>query len=153
MKVVLSSRIGRKTPPRFSSRNGFTLIETLIACVILLLVLAGSYLVLDASMDLIRSVRDAYAATTISNARLERARTVPLGDLFGLAEVGTIVDDYGLPTTEGRFRRVTMIYTNQPTVGCATVLVTTDVRQPGKPVGTFYNSRTLRAICTTYDMP
>jgi Tfp pilus assembly protein PilV len=137
---------------RFCCRRGFSLVETVIACTIILLVLAGSYMILDSSMGLVRTARDGYTATTISNARLERARMVPFADIPSLVETNTIVDDYGLPSTDGRFRRTTTISTNQPMAGCSQVTVTTDVRKAGKPTQ-FYNTRVMRGVFTPYDMP
>lgn len=133
-------------------RRGFSLVETVIACAIILMVLAGSYTILDSSMGLVRTARDGYTATTISNARLERARMIPFTDLPSLVETNTVVDDYGLPSTDGRFRRTTTISTNQPMAGCSQVTVTTDVRKAGKPTQ-FYNSRVMRGVFTPYDMP
>ncbi len=138
---------------RTAHRSGFTLVETVIACTVILIVLAGSYQILDVSMNLIRTVRDGYAATTISNARIERARAIPYGDLLGFVENGTIVDDYGTPSTDGRFRRVTTVAVDQPAAGCTKVAVTTDVHQPGKRAGVYYNARTLTGVFTLYDLP
>jgi type II secretory pathway pseudopilin PulG len=132
-------------------RSGFTLVETVIACAIVIMVLAGSYLILDASMNLLRTVRDAYAASTITNARLERARLIPVTDLAQLAESETLVDDYGLPTTGGRFRRTTVVSTNQPSFGCTQVVVTTDVKQPKKTPVVYYNRRSMIGVFTLYD--
>ena len=136
---------------RTSRRSGFTVIETVVACTIVLIAMAGCFLVLDASMNLLRSTRDGYAATTITNARLERARMVAFSDLPGLAENNTIVDEYGLPSTTGRFRRNTTISTNQPAAGCTQVVVTTDVQQPGKADGVSYNARPMTGVFTSYD--
>lgn len=141
---------------RNRSRSGFSVIETVIACTIILIVLAGSYLILDSSMDLTRTARDGYAATTISNARLERARMITYSDLPTLAESNTRVDDYGLPADEGRFRRTTTISTNQPQAGCTLVAVSTDVRKPNKAgqiSSDFYNTKTLTCVYTPYDSP
>ena len=94
-----------------SGQRGFTVIETVVASAIVLTAMAGCFLVMEASMNLLRSTRDGYAATTITNARLERARTIAYTSLPGLGESNTIVDDYGLPSTTGRFRRNTLIST------------------------------------------
>ena len=139
--------------PPMTRRSGFSLVETVIACTIVLIAMAGCFLILEASMNLIRSTRDAYAATTITNARLERARMLSYSDLPGLAENGTIVDDYGLPSSAGRFRRTTAVSTNQPAGGCTQIAVTTDVQKPGKTAGTFYNARTMTGVFTPYDSP
>lgn len=146
---------GRAGPCRVrkARRRGFSVIETMVACTIILMVLAGSYYILSASMRLVRTARDGYAATTISNARLERGKTIPYGDLTGLAEAATVVDDYGLPTTTGRFRRWTTVSVNMPISGCTRVIVTTEVRKPGAVAGIYYNQRTMTGVFTPYDMP
>jgi len=123
----------------------------MIACTIILIVMAGCYLLLDASMTLARTARDAYASTTITNARLDRAKMVAYSALSGLAENGTLVDDYGLPSSQGRFRRVTTVTTNQPQSGCTQLTVTTDVQQPGQTAGCYYNAHSMTLVLTTYD--
>jgi hypothetical protein len=115
--------------------------------------MAGSYLVLDSSMNLVRTARDGYTAATISNARLERARMAAYTDLPTMAESYTIVDDYGLPTTLGRFRRTTAVSTNQPLSGCTKLIVTTEVHKPGAAASVYYNRRTVTGVYTPFDTP
>ncbi|MEI8242745.1 MAG: prepilin-type N-terminal cleavage/methylation domain-containing protein [bacterium] len=143
----------RRRAAQAKSSSGFTLVETVVACTLIMIAMGGAYLLLDSSMNVIRTARDGYAATTISNARLERARMLPYTDLGGMAEVGAVVDDYGLPTTLGRFYRQTGIYTNQPMAGCTKVVVITAARKPGAAPGIYYAHRTLTGVFTPYDMP
>jgi len=109
--------------------------------------MGGCFLVLEASMNLLRATRDGYAATTITNARLERARMLTYTALTGLVETNTLVDDYGLPSSLGRFRRATSIAVNQPVTNCTQITVTTDVQKPGKAPGTiYYNAKTMTGV-------
>ena len=107
-------------------------------------------------MRLLKSVSDGYAATTITNARLERARMIlsnltSVNGLTLLSETNTIVDAYGLPSTTGFFRRSTSVATNTPSANCAQLTVTTDVQKPEKADGIYYNARTLTGVFFLFD--
>jgi hypothetical protein len=134
-------------------RRGFSVIETVIACTLIMIVMAGSYLILDTSMNLVRTARDGYTTATISNARLERARMAAYSDLPTMAESNTVIDEYGLPTTLGRLRRTTTVSTNQPLAGCTTVVVTTEAHKPGAASSVYYNARSMTGVFTPLDTP
>jgi type II secretory pathway pseudopilin PulG len=118
--------------PQLSSRNGFTLVEAVVSTALLVLVIGGSFALVNRSQALIYAARNHYVAINISRARLERARNFAYDQLQGLAESNVVVNDSGSPASDGYFRRTTQVITNyQP--GLTKIDVRTDIR----------NSRTL----------
>jgi hypothetical protein len=79
-------------------------------------------------MSRFQMARDHYAAASIGQARVERARQVPYGDLPLFAETEVLVDDYGNPAeTYGRFQRTTIIEPDSPSEGLTTMTVRTQI--------------------------
>jgi type II secretory pathway component PulJ len=134
-------------------RAGFSVIETVIACTIILIVLGGCYLILDSSMNLLRSARNSYTTTSITNARMERARMILFEDIPAMAESNTLVDEYGLPTSDGLFRRTTQVLTNQPLARCTTLIVKTEAHKPGAAPTVYGNACTMSGVFTKVDTP
>lgn len=132
-------------------RQGFTLAETIVAVLIVALVMAGLYQSVIASMKLLETTRNHYVASSITDARLERARTTRYADLALLAENNTLVDQYGLPTSTGTFRRTTAIATNGQPAGCTLVTVTTEVQN--RQTGSYDMSSSMNTIMSDYDLP
>jgi len=93
-------------------QQGMTLVEVVLALVVLSLVMAGSYLLVSRAAATSRAARDNYVAALIAKDRLERARNFAYDDLHLLAEDDVVVDDTGLPDPEGNFRRTTIVTTN-----------------------------------------
>lgn len=122
-----------------------------MAAVILLISVTGAYRVVIASLNLLQVTRDHYVAGSISAARLERARNVPYVDLVLLAENGVVVDEFGLPSATGRFRRSTTVSLNAPSSGCTSLLVVTEIRDPRTKV--FDSSENVTGVYTEYDSP
>ena len=107
-----------------SGKRGFSLIEVVVSVVLLTMVMAGTYKIITATATLNRVVRNHYVAVNLAKNRLERARNFPYADLALLTESKVVVNDNGVPTTEGRFRRTTAIDTNYaPEVSQVTVTV------------------------------
>jgi len=89
-----------------------TLVEVVIAIAVLALVMAGSYALVSRSAALSRAARNHYVATMIAFNRLERAKNFEYDDLPLMAESEVLVNDNGVPDTEGDFRRTTTVNTN-----------------------------------------
>ena len=113
--------------PKTSMKQGFTLVEAVISAVLLLMVVGGSYSLVNRSAQLIYSARNHYLAVNIARARLERARTFTYDQLMTLSETNIVVDDSGNPLSTGYFRRSTMVNTNYQ-VGLTKIEVRTDIR-------------------------
>jgi hypothetical protein len=108
-------------------RQGFTLVEAVVASALLVLVIGGSYSLVTRSQALIYSARNHYVAINIARARLERARNFAFDQLPTLTETNVVVNDSGIPSDSGYFRRTTQIVTNyQP--GLTYIQVRTDIR-------------------------
>ena len=127
-----------------SSRSGFTLVEAVVSAALLVLVIGGSYVLVNRSQDLIYAARNHYIAINISRARLERARNFEYDQLQGLSESNVVVNDSGSPSSEGYFRRTTQVTTNyQP--GLTKIDVRTDIknRRTGQFAGDYENVASL----------
>lgn len=108
-------------------RQGFTLVEAVVASALLVLVIGGSYSLITRSQALIYSARNHYVAINIARARLERARNFAFDQLPTLTETNVVVNDSGIPSASGYFRRTTQVITNyQP--GLTYIQVRTDIR-------------------------
>lgn len=92
--------------------SGFTLIEAIISSMLLALVIAGSYSLVNRSSALIRSGRDHYVAINIARSKLERIRNFQYDQLYTLSESNVVVNDSGTPASDGLYRRTTAVYTN-----------------------------------------
>ena len=108
-------------------RGGFTIVETVISIVMLMMVMAGAYKIITTTASLNRVVRNHYVAANLAKNRLERARNFPYADLSMLAESQVVVNDNGVPNTDGRFRRTTAVNTNHA-VGVTAITVTVDIK-------------------------
>ena len=94
------------------SAGGFTLIESLIAMVVLAMVMGGAYTLIVQSAQLSRAARDHYVAVNLAKNRMERARNFQYSDLRLVAESNMIVDENGNPNTAANFKRTTVVTTN-----------------------------------------
>jgi len=112
---------------RSAMKQGFTLVEAVISTMLLVLVIAGSYSLVNASSKMIYAARNHYVAINIARARLERARDFAYTQLSSLAETNVVVDDSGNPSSSGYFRRSTLVNTNYQT-GLTKVEVRSDIR-------------------------
>jgi len=109
-------------------RNGMTIVEMLVASMILALVMASALPLVNQLLARIHTSRDHYVAATICQARIERAKSVPYGDLLMLNERDSLVDDYGSAAVpDGRFSRTTTVSIDTPEAGMTQVVVSTRI--------------------------
>lgn len=107
---------------KIRDKAGFSLVEALISIVLLTLVIAGSYTLINQSSSAIQSARNHYIAVNIGKARVERARNFSYNELYLLSESDIVVDDSGNPASQGSYRRSTTVNTNyQPALTMLTV--------------------------------
>jgi prepilin-type N-terminal cleavage/methylation domain-containing protein len=123
-------------------RGGFGMIETMIALMVVALGLASASPVITQASHAIRLGRDHYVATTIALATLEQARNLDVGLLPLLAVTGRGVNDQGVPTADGHFRRSVAVQPNVPSAGMTQVTVTVEIadRRHGGFLGTRQNT-------------
>ena len=110
-----------------SHRQGFTLVEAVISTLILAFAIGGSYSLLIRSAAMIRSSRNHYVAVNLAKDRIERAHSVPYSQLNLLVESKLVVDDSGIPSSTGDFRRTTTVNTNYQS-GVTLITVTTELK-------------------------
>jgi len=105
-----------------------SLLELLIAMSIMALVLTSAFPLVDQMMARFQMARDHYVASTICQARIERARSVPYTDLPLYSETASLVDDFGNASSpNGRFQRTTSVVTNSPVAGMTTMTIQTKI--------------------------
>jgi len=104
-----------KAIPRMSAKSGMTLVEAVLAVMVLCIATAGAALGVVASNKVADQARDHYIAENIARNRLEQAKTMSFSNLIALNESNTIVDASGNapnPISNGRFQRSTTVTTN-----------------------------------------
>ncbi len=89
--------------------NGFTLIEVLVAIVILALCIGGLSQLFVNVRQLSQMSRSHYIAVNIAKNRIERAKTLKYSDLYLLQEKDGIVNSSGVPDPDGEFKVNTQI--------------------------------------------
>lgn len=129
-------------------KNGFTLVEAVISTVLLVMVIAGSYTLVSRSQALILSARNHYVAINISRARLERARDFAYDQLISLVESNIVVNDSGVPISDGFFRRTTLVTPNY-LPGLTKIEVRTDMRNM-KTMNFSTENESLATLATEY---
>ncbi|HRZ11663.1 MAG TPA: prepilin-type N-terminal cleavage/methylation domain-containing protein [Kiritimatiellia bacterium] len=117
----------RKTETQRRGRSGFTLVEVMIAVVLVLLALGGAYTLIVHSARVSRAARDHYVAVNLAKNHLERARNFRYADLYLLAEDNLVMNENGGPDNRGRFRRTTVVDDDYAT-GVTEITVTVQVR-------------------------
>lgn len=109
-------------------RDGFSMLELMVATSIMLVVFVSAFPLVDQMMGRFQMARDHYVAATICQARIERARAVPYSNIPLYAETKALVDDFGnLSSPNGRFRRTTSVATNAPSSGLTQMTVQTEI--------------------------
>ena len=131
-----------------SQKSGFTLAEALVSSALLVLVIGGAYLLVSRTQALIYSARNHYIAINISRARLERIRDFPYSQLTTLVESNVVVNDSGIPVSDGYFRRTTIISTNYAP-GLTKIDVRTDIRN-SKTLQFSGDNESLATLSTEY---
>lgn len=94
-------------------KQAFTLVEAVISTMLLVMVVAGAYTLINQSSRLTRGARNHYVAINIAKARIERARNFPYNQLPMMQESALTLDDAGNPASSGYFRRSTIVSTNE----------------------------------------
>lgn len=133
-----------------TAKAGFSLVEALVSSVLMALVIAGSYTLINQSGGAIRSARNHYMAVNIGKARVERARNFSYKELYLLAESNVEVDDSGNPASGGDYRRSSTVITNIPSQPNLTKMeVKTEIRD--RKSKTFKgDEETVSALFTEY---
>lgn len=109
-------------------KSGFTLVEAMIAGVILMFFVGGFVLTFIMAMRTVHTATNHYRATSIARNRIQRARAFDFGSLELLEENEIGIDQFGNSDPGGRFRRSTSISTNWATPH--TVRIRVGVRYP-----------------------
>lgn len=89
-----------------------TLVEVIFAVVVLSVVLTAAFPMIVMGSRLCRTARNQYIAVTLAQNQMERAGVFNYSELYLLAENAVQMDENGSPSSEGDFRRTTMIATN-----------------------------------------
>jgi len=99
------------TPGPNQRRSGFTLVEVMVAGLLMLVFLGGALQVLVQTMRSTDLVRRRTEATNLAWSRLERAKHMDFDELNDLVEddPGSIVNSAGLPDLDGDYLRRTLI--------------------------------------------
>ncbi|MBT3294449.1 MAG: hypothetical protein HN919_14655 [Verrucomicrobia bacterium] len=119
---------------RKGRRDGFTIVEAVIASVIFF-VITGSFIAAYLSaMRTHMMATDLYRATCIARNRIQRARTLDYGSLSLLGEQDAAVDELGNVVQGGAFRRTTVVSATTP--ACTRIAVTVQFPIPNGRVTT-----------------
>jgi len=100
---------------RLRSRAGFTIVEVVIALAVFSIFVVGAMRLLLMADEASGSGRDHYIAANIGKNRIERCRAFDIEQIWSFEESDTLVDVNGQPTTEGNYRRTTIISDAAPT--------------------------------------
>jgi type II secretory pathway pseudopilin PulG len=92
---------GRPRGVRLRRDDGFTLLETLIAAVVLIIGLTSLFGLLDISLKASAATRAREGATNLAREILEDARTIPYGQISPGAIVGQLQAMHGLANESG----------------------------------------------------
>jgi len=92
--------------------GGFTIVETVIAIMILAMVMGGTYQLVYSTARLTQKARLHFLAMHIANNRLERARNFSFMNLPLMTDSNQVVNDQGALDDAGVFRRTTTVVTN-----------------------------------------
>lgn len=94
-------------------RRGISLVEVVTAIALIALSVGGIISLLVQNMGLGQSIDYTYVATNLARSRIERiktfARDMGYTALPESAESNTVIDRNGVPTTNGDFKRTTLI--------------------------------------------
>jgi len=114
----------RKRSMDWIKKDGMTILEMVIASMLLGLILTCAFPLVEQMMGRIQTARDHYIAATLCQARIERAREAVYADIGLLAEKDALVDDYGnRAVPDGRFQRTTIVTPDKPEEGMTEMVV------------------------------
>lgn len=109
-------------------RTGMTLLELLVALAVFVVMMTAAFPLVDQMMARFQMARDHYVAASICQARIERARAAPYGDLELMVEAASRVDDFGNASEpDGRFARTTAVTEGSPVAGMTTMRIQTQI--------------------------
>ena len=127
--------------------GGFSLIELVVAMVLLAVVMGGAYSLISQSAVMARIARNHYVAVTLAQNRLERARNFAYDDLPLLAENAVVCDENGSPAPLGSFRRTTAIDSTY-TTNTTEIVVTVEIKSLRS--GNFDRQEQVASVFTEY---
>ena len=113
------------------SKSGLTLVEAILAVLVLCVATAGSALVVVASGKVSDQARDHYVAVNIAHNRIERAKTINYSNLTSLQETGTVVNvdgDTADPVDSGMYMRTTQVNVIDSVKSLSELVVTVSIR-------------------------
>lgn len=110
-----------------AQRRGFTLVEVMVALVLVLGALGGAYSLIVHAARVSRMARDHYVAVNLAKNHIERARNYRYADLYLLAEDNLVMNENGGPDNRGRFRRTTVV-DDDHSPGMTEITVTVHIR-------------------------
>ncbi|MCF7864854.1 MAG: prepilin-type N-terminal cleavage/methylation domain-containing protein [Kiritimatiellales bacterium] len=90
---------------------GSTFIEALVAMSIFAIFITGACQLLVSHRKIMDMARDHYTAANIAKNRLELVRTFDFDQIPQLTESAIVVNDAGIASTQGHFRRSTTVNT------------------------------------------
>ncbi len=94
---------------RSKSRAGTSIVEVMVALTLFGMFVAGSCQLLVSHRKLLDSSRDHYIAANLAKDRMELARTFEFEQVPDMDEDAVIVDESGIPSLAGHFRRTTRV--------------------------------------------
>lgn len=126
MKQHIRSKGSRKNNFTFfcaGPKEGLSLVETLVASFILLLVFSGFLIGFVQATRLQYMADRNYAASVIARNRIEYAKIYPYRSLSMLVETNTSVDRYGDISPDGFFWRTTLVESAAVNSNCTEIIV------------------------------
>ena len=108
MKTTKDNVNGLPHRPK-SSNEGFTLVETLTALLIMAMAVAGLCSLALTSKQILDTSRDHYVAVNLAKNRIERVKTFSFDELELFGEAGTLLDNAGAPDVNGSYSRATTV--------------------------------------------
>lgn len=122
----------QNTLHRRNSREGTTIVETIVALVLFAMFITGATKVLMSHRQLTDKSRAHYIAINITKNRIEQVRNMRRADyeqIGNMMESDTLVNAKSEITPNGKFRRTTKIHTT-PVLGLLEIDVTVEIKNP-----------------------
>jgi type II secretory pathway pseudopilin PulG len=94
---------------RSKSCAGTSVVEVMVALTIFGIFTAGTCQLLVSHRKILDSARDHYIAANLAKDRIELARTFEFEQVPGLAESALVVDESGIASSLGHYRRTTTV--------------------------------------------
>lgn len=93
----------------FVTKGGFTLVEVMIASIILVIVSSGIMAGIISALKAQANASDYYRATCVARNRVQHAKTISFTSLSLLSETNRIIDGEGNLTEDGDYLRTTLV--------------------------------------------